>query len=160
MSKKPIPTTQAIRFLRTHNVVFEAFEYDYVEHGGTAHSAQELGVDEHCVIKTIVLQDENRNAMIVLMHGDCEISTRNMARFLGVKHIDTVKPETVTKLTGFLVGGCSPFGTKQALPVYVEKSILALPEIYINGGKRGFLVKINPQDLQVLQPIAVEVAVK
>lgn len=159
MSKKP-PTTHAIRFLRQHAVAFLPFEYDYVEHGGTAHSALALGVDEHCVIKTIVLQDENKRAMIVLMHGDCEISTRNMARTIGVKHIETVKPETVTKLTGFLVGGCSPFGTKQALPVYVERSILSLPEIYINGGKRGFLVKIKPQDLQVLKPIAVEVAVK
>lgn len=158
MSKKH-PVTPAIRFLRQHAVAFLPFEYDYVEHGGTAHSALALGVDEHCVIKTIVLQDENKRAMIVLMHGDCEISTRNMARFLGAKHIETVKPETVTKLTGYMVGGCSPFGTKQALPVYVEKTILALPEIYINGGKRGFLVKINPQDLQVLQPIAVEVAV-
>lgn len=159
MSKKH-PVTPAIRFLRQHSVAFLPFEYDYVEHGGTAHSALALGVDEHCVIKTIVLQDENKRAMIVLMHGDCEISTRNMARTIGAKHIETVKPETVTKLTGYMVGGCSPFGTKQALPVYVEKTILDLPEIYINGGKRGFLVKINPQDLQVLKPIAVEVAVK
>ena len=158
MSKKH-PTTPAIRFLRQNGVAFLPFEYDYVEHGGTSHSAQELGVDEHCVIKTIVLQDENKQAMIVLMHGDCEISTRNMARTIGVKHIETVKPETVTKLTGYMVGGCSPFGTKQALPVYVEKTILDLPEIYINGGKRGFLVKIKAEDLHILKPIAVEVAV-
>lgn len=159
MSKPNYPITSAIRFLREHHIEFETFLYDYVEHGGTAHSAQCLGVNEHEVIKTIVLQNEQKQGLIVLMHGDKQISTRHLARQLGMKHIDPATPQQANKWTGYLVGGTSPFGTKTALPVYVENSILALPKIYINGGKRGFLVAISPEVLQILQPTAVSVAV-
>ena len=158
MSKK-YPITPAIRFLRENNINFETYEYAYVEHGGTSQSSQMLGVDEYCVIKTIVLADENKNAMIVLMHGNKEISTRNLARILNLKHIEPVSPQTVTKLTGYMVGGTSPFGTKQVLPIYIEQSIFDLDKIYINGGKRGFLVKISPQDLQSLKYEMVNIAV-
>ena len=151
--------TQAIRFLRSHNVAFEPRLYEYEERGGTAHSAECLGVDEHHVIKTIVCENEKKQGMIVLMHGDKHISTRQLARDLGMKHIDAADPKQANKWTGYLVGGTSPFGTKTVLPVYVEASILALDTIYINGGKRGFLVVMQAADLQVLQPVAVNVAV-
>lgn len=159
MAKQDFPVTQAIRFLRNHNVAFEPRLYDYEERGGTAHSAECLGVDEHHVIKTIVCENEKKQGMIVLMHGDKHISTRQLARDLGMKHIDAADPKQANKWTGYLVGGTSPFGTKTVLPVYVEASILALDTIYINGGKRGFLVVMQAADLQVLQPVAVNVAV-
>ena len=159
MAKQDFPVTQAIRFLRSHNVVFEPRLYEYEERGGTAHSAECLGVDEHHVIKTIVCENEKKQGMIVLMHGDKHISTRQLARDLGMKHIDAADPKQANKWTGYLVGGTSPFGTKTVLPVYVEASILALDTIYINGGKRGFLVVMQAADLQVLQPVAVNVAV-
>ncbi len=159
MAKQDFPVTQAIRFLRSHNVAFEPRLYEYEERGGTAHSAECLGVDEHHVIKTIVCENEKKQGMIVLMHGDKHISTRQLARDLGMKHIDAADPKQANKWTGYLVGGTSPFGTKTVLPVYVEASILALDTIYINGGKRGFLVVMQAADLQVLQPIAVNVAV-
>ena len=159
MAKQDFPVTQAIRFLRNHNVAFEPRLYDYEERGGTAHSAECLGVDEHHVIKTIVCENEKKQGMIVLMHGDKHISTRQLARDLGMKHIDAADPKQANKWTGYLVGGTSPFGTKTVLPVYVEASILALDTIYINGGKRGFLVVMQAADLQVLQPTAVNVAV-
>ena len=138
MAKQDFPVTQAIRFLRSHNVAFEPRLYEYEERGGTAHSAECLGVDEHHVIKTIVCENEKKQGMIVLMHGDKHISTRQLARDLGMKHIDAADPKQANKWTGYLVGGTSPFGTKTVLPVYVEASILALDTIYINGGKRGF----------------------
>ena len=159
MAKQDFPVTQAIRFLRSHNVAFEPRLYEYEERGGTAHSAECLGVDEHHVIKTIVCENEKKQGMIVLMHGDKHISTRQLARDLGMKHIDAADPKQANKWTGYLVGGTSPFGTKTVLPVYVEASILALDTIYINGGKRGFLVVMQATDLQVLQPTAVNVAV-
>ena len=159
MAKQDFPVTQAIRFLRSHNVQFEPRLYDYEERGGTAHSAECLGVDEHLVIKTIICTNEQKQGMVVLMHGDKHISTRQLARDLGMKHIEAADPKQANKWTGYLVGGTSPFGTKTALPVYVEASILELDTIYINGGKRGFLVVMQAADLQVLQPVAVNVAV-
>ena len=159
MAKQDFPVTQAIRFLRSHNVAFEPRLYEYEERGGTAHSAECLGVDEHHVIKTIVCENEKKQGMIVLMHGDKHISTRQLARDLGMKHIDAADPKQANKWTGYLVGGTSPFGTKTVLPVYVEASILALDTIYINGGKRGFLVVMQAADLQVLEPQLVNVAV-
>ncbi|WP_434777356.1 Cys-tRNA(Pro) deacylase [Neisseria sp. Ec49-e6-T10] len=152
------PITTAIRFLRTHNISFTPHEYPYLEHGGTTHSAQTLGVPEHNVIKTIVLENEQKKGLIVLMHGDRHISTRNLARFLSAKHITPTSAEQAHKWTGYLIGGTSPFGTKTNLPVYIEASILELDTIYINGGKRGFLVAISPKDLQALNPVLVNVA--
>ena len=159
MAKQDFPVTQAIRFLRSHNVQFEPRLYDYEERGGTAHSAECLGVDEHLVIKTIICTNEQKQGMVVLMHGDKHISTRQLARDLGMKHIEAADPKQANKWTGYLVGGTSPFGTKTVLPVYVEASILELGTIYINGGKRGFLVVMQAADLQVLQPQLVNVAV-
>ena len=159
MAKQDFPVTQAIRFLRSHNVQFEPRLYDYEERGGTAHSAECLGVDEHHVIKTIICINEQKQGMVVLMHGDKHISTRQLARDLGMKHIEPADPKQANKWTGYLVGGTSPFGTKTVLPVYVEASILELDTIYINGGKRGFLVVMQAADLQVLQPQLVNVAV-
>lgn len=158
MAKLNYPITTAIRFLREHQIDFTPHLYDYVEHGGTAHSAECLGVEEHAVIKTIVLQNENKQGLIVLMHGDKHISTRNLARQLNMKHIEPTNPNQANKWTGYLVGGTSPFGTKTRLPVYVEHTILSLPTIYINGGKRGFLVAIAPTALQSLNPQLVDVA--
>lgn len=158
MAKPNYPITTAIRFLREHQIDFTPHLYDYVEHGGTAHSAEYLGVEEHAVIKTIVLQNENKQGLIVLMHGDKHISTRNLARQLKMKHIEPANPNQANKWTGYLVGGTSPFGTKTRLPVYVEHTILSLPTIYINGGKRGFLVAIAPTALQSLNPQLVDVA--
>ena len=159
MAKQDFPVTQAIRFLRSHNVQFEPRLYDYEERGGTAHSAECLGVDEHHVIKTIICINEQKQGMVVLMHGDKHISTRQLARDLGMKHIEAADPKQANKWTGYLVGGTSPFGTKTVLPVYVEASILELGTIYINGGKRGFLVVMQAADLQVLEPQLVNVAV-
>ena len=149
--------TPAIHFLRKHGVVFTEHTYRYEEHGGTRVSARELGVDEHMVIKTLVMQDENAKPLIVLMHGDCKVSTKELARQAGCKKIEPCAPETANRHTGFLVGGTSPFGTKKKMPVYVEKTILDLALIYINGGRRGYLVGIHPHDLlRVLQakPVA------
>lgn len=157
MAKSDYPITAAVRFLRTHQIDFQAYLYDYQERGGTAHSAQCLGVDEHCVIKTIVLENELKQGLIVLMHGDKQISTRNLARQLNCKHIDAAHPNQANKWTGFLVGGTSPFGLKTPLPIYIQNSILDLERIWINGGKRGFLVSISPQDLRVLNPQMVDV---
>ena len=159
MAKSDYPITAAIRFLRNHNIDFQPYLYDYVEHGGTAHSAECLGVDEHSVIKTIVLQNDKKQGLIVLMHGDKHISTRNLARQLNMKHIDPADPNQATRWTGFLVGVTSPFGTKTALPVFVERSVWDLPVIYINGDKRGFLVAVSPNTLHSLNPQNVDVAI-
>ncbi|UOO91655.1 Cys-tRNA(Pro) deacylase [Vitreoscilla stercoraria] len=159
MAKNDYPVTQAVRFLRSKQVIFTPHLYDYEERGGTAHSAACLGVDEHIVIKTIVCENEKKQGLIVLMHGDKHISTRQLARELGMKHIEPADPKQANKWTGYLVGGTSPFGSKMVLPVYVEASILDLETIYINGGKRGFLVAMQAQDLAVLNPQAVNVAV-
>jgi Cys-tRNA(Pro) deacylase len=153
------PETQATKFLKAHKVPFSTHLYAYEEHGGTRVSARELKVDEHAVIKTLVFEDESGKPLIVLMHGDRKVSTKELARQIPCKKVEPCKPEVANRHTGFLVGGTSPFGTKKALPVYVEKSILDLPLIYINGGRRGYLVGIDPRDmLRTLQPKVVEAA--
>lgn len=159
MSKEKYPTTQAIRFLKQHKIAYEPFLYDYESRGGTAHSAECLGVAEHVVIKTIVLQTEAKQGLVVLMHGDKHISTRQLARDLGFKHIEPAAPEQANKWSGYMVGGTSPFGLKTALPVYAEASIFELPMFYINGGKRGFLIKTTPAALVPLGALPVSVAV-
>lgn len=138
------PETPATKFLKANKVSFTLHLYAYEEHGGTRVSARELGVDEHAVVKTLVFEDENAKPLIVLMHGDCKVSTKELARQIPCKKVEPCKPEVANRHTGFLVGGTSPFGTKKAMPVFVERSILELPLIYINGGKRGFLVGIDP----------------
>jgi Cys-tRNA(Pro) deacylase len=152
MSKPPrhVSETPATQFLRRHHVSFSEHPYEYVEHGGTAESARQLGVDEHVVVKTLVMEDEHARPLIVLMHGDRSVSTRKLARQTGAKRIEPCKPEVASRHSGFLVGGTSPFGTRKPLPVYVEASILALDAIYINGGRRGYLVRIAPQVLDTL----------
>lgn len=153
------PETPATQFLRQRKVAFSTHLYDYVEHGGTAVSARSLNVDEHAVVKTLVFQDERAKPLIVLMHGDCKVSAKELARQAGVKKVEPCKPEVAQRHTGYLVGGTSPFGTKKAMPMYMERSILDLPLIYINGGRRGFLVGLHPHDLLVLlQPVQVNVA--
>ena len=154
------PITSAIRLLRQHNILFEPFVFDYVEKGGTKHSAEVLGFDEHAVVKTLVFETNERKPLIVLMHGDLQVSTKELARHLKVKTVSAVTPEKVNKLTGYLVGGTSPFGVKTKMPVYVERTIFDLEKIYINGGKRGFLVSIEPKVLrEVLQVEIVECGV-
>jgi len=153
--------TQAVRFLREKKVGFVPHLYDYVEKGGTRESARQLGVDEHAVVKTLVFETNEKRPLIVLMHGDREVSAKRLARLLGVKSVEPATPEKASKLTGYLVGGTSPFGTRTAMPVYVEKSILSLERIYINGGKRGFLIEIDPGVLeQTLNAKEVEVAIE
>jgi Cys-tRNA(Pro) deacylase len=155
------PVTQAVRLLREKNVEFVPHLYEYVEKGGTAHSAKELGVDEHAVVKTLVFETNEKKPLIALMHGDKSVSTKELARYLKVKSVEPAMPEKATKITGYLVGGTSPFGTKTTLPVYVEKTIFDLTRIYINGGKRGFLVEIAPRVLRdVLDVSEVEVGIK
>jgi Cys-tRNA(Pro) deacylase len=159
--KEHISETPATQFLRKHQVAFSEHPYAYEDKGGTAVSARELGVDEHAVVKTLVMQDEAARPLIVLMHGDCKVSTKNLARQVGCKKIEPCTPEAATRHTGFLVGGTSPFGTRKSMPVYVEQTILDLPLIYINGGRRGYLVGIDPAELaRLLAPRAVEVALK
>jgi Cys-tRNA(Pro) deacylase len=144
------PVTQAVRLLREKKVEFEPHLYDYLEKGGTKHSADALGVDEHAVVKTLVMETDMRKPLIILMHGDREVSTKNLARAIAVRGVIPCKPEVAQKHTGYLVGGTSPFGTRSHIPVYAEKTIFDLPEIYINGGKRGFLVSLKPQVLKDL----------
>jgi Cys-tRNA(Pro) deacylase len=151
--------TPAIHFLRKHHVVFAEHTYRYEEHGGTRVSARELGVDEHSVIKTLVMQDERKQPLIVLMHGDREVSTKSLARHIGAKSVSPCEPAVAEKHTGYMVGGTSPFGTRKPLPIYMERSIADLDRIYINGGRRGFLVELAPTDLvRVLSPSLVAVA--
>lgn len=145
-----MPATPAIHFLRRHGIAFTEHPYRYEERGGTRVSARELGVDEHAVIKTLVMEDEHREPLIVLMHGDREVSTKALARQIGRKAIAPCAPSTAERHTGYLVGGTSPFGTRRALPVYMERSILELGTIYINGGRRGFLVGVSPRDVETL----------
>ena len=153
------PITPAIRFLREEKVEFVPHLYDYVEKGGAKESARQLGVDIHAVVKTLVLETNERKPLIVLMHGDKEVSTKNLARFLNVKSVEPATPEKASKLTGYLVGGTSPFGTRTKMPVYAEATISQLDKIYINGGKRGFLVEISPEHLRLLDAVEVEVAI-
>ncbi|MYN02469.1 Cys-tRNA(Pro) deacylase [Pseudoduganella sp. DS3] len=157
--KEHISETPATALLRKHKVPFSEHPYEYEEHGGTSVSSRELGVDEHHVVKTLVMQDEAAKPMIVLMHGDCKVSTKNLARNIGCKSVEPCKPEVAQRHSGYMVGGTSPFGTKKAMPVYVEESILALETIYINGGRRGFLIGIKPGVLrEVLGAKAVQCA--
>lgn len=152
--------TAAMRVLRRHEVAFEEHPYAYEARGGTAASARALGVDEHLVIKTLVMEDEGKQPLIVLMHGDCDVSTKNLARQVGARSVTPCDPAVAERHTGYQVGGTSPFGTRKALPVYVERGILALPRIYINGGRRGFLVSLSPGDLvRVLSPTPVDAAI-
>ena len=153
--------TPAMAFLEENHVLYTEHVYEYVEHGGTEVPAQALRVPEHHIVKTLVMEDEARKPLIVLMHGDRKVSTKNLARQAGRKSVEPCKPEVAQRHTGYQIGGTSPFGTKKTLPVYVERSILGLPEIYINGGRRGFLVGVHPHDiLRVLQPKVVEAALK
>jgi Cys-tRNA(Pro) deacylase len=152
--------TSAIRVLRAHGVTFTEHPYRYEERGGTAVSARELGVDEHVVVKTLLMEDEARLPLIVLMHGDRSVSTKELARQIGRKTVRPCEPAVAQRHTGYLVGGTSPFGTLKRLPTYVERSILALDAIYINGGRRGFLVRLAPGELvRVLGAMAVDVAI-
>lgn len=160
MSRDKHPVTPAVRVLREHGVVFTHHPYPYEERGGTEVPARALGVDEHAVIKTLVMEDDAKRPLLVLMHGDREVSTRNLTRLLGVKSVVPCAPATADRHTGYQVGGTSPFGTRHAMPVYMERSIAALPYVYINGGRRGYLVGMAPADLtRVLKPEAVEVAI-
>jgi Cys-tRNA(Pro) deacylase len=152
--------TSAVRALRQAGVSFTEHPYTYVEHGGTASFAREFGVDEHAVVKTLVMEDDAKKPLVVLMHGDREVSTKELARALGVKTVQPCAPETAERHSGYMVGGTSPFGLRKALPIYMEETILGLPIIYINGGKRGFLVGLDPKELaKALKPTAVNVAI-
>lgn len=160
MAKVKSPVTAAIRVLRQAGVSFGEHPYQYEEKGGTAVSARELGVDEHSVIKTLIMEDESKAPLVVLMHGDLQVSTKELARAIGVKSVAPCAPDTANRHSGYMVGGTSPFGTRKQMPVYVEKSILDLPLIYINGGSRGFLVSLSPEELvRVLKPVSVQVGI-
>ena len=151
--------TQATVFLKANKVAYTEHEYRYVEHGGTEVSARSLGVPEHNVVKTLVMQDEDAKPLIVLMHGDRKVSTKNLARQANRKRIEPCKPEVAQRHSGYQVGGTSPFGTRKKMPVLMERSILELPKIYINGGRRGFLVGIAPQEIsRTLAPLLVDAA--
>ena len=149
MAKKDrhVSETPATQMLKAAGVAYTEHAYDYVEHGGTAESAKQLGVDEHSIIKTLVMQDEKAQPLIVLMHGDRSVSTKNLAREIGAKSVEPCKPEVAQRHSGYMLGGTSPFGLKKAMPVVVEATVLALPRICINGGRRGYLVGISPQVL-------------
>ena len=154
--KEHVSETPATAFLRAHGVPFSEHVYHYVERGGTAESSRQLDVDEHSVIKTLVMQDEDAKPLLILMHGDREVSLKNLARQIGAKRVEPSKPEVAERHTGYRVGGTSPFGTRKALGIFVERSVLSLPLIYINGGRRGYLVGIDPRvlvDLLKAQPV-------
>lgn len=160
-SSQSAPETPATRFLRQHHIAFSTHLYAYEEHGGTRVSARELNVHEHAVVKTLIMEDEARQPLIVLMHGDRKVSTKELARQAGRKQISPCEPAVAQRHTGYMVGGTSPFGTRKSLPVFMEASILDLPLIYINGGKRGFLVGVHPHDIvRILQPGLVNVALE
>ena len=161
MAKDKTPVTQAVRMLRAEKVEFTDHPYAYEEKGGTAVSAKELNIDEHCVIKTLIMEDESKKPLIVLMYGDMQVSTKELARIIGAKQITPCTPDNANRHSGYLVGGTSPFGTKRQMPVYMEEGIAALERIYINGGKRGYLVGINPSELiRLLKPVPVKVAIQ
>jgi Cys-tRNA(Pro) deacylase len=158
MASKRFPVTGTVRTLRAAGVAFEPFLYDY-HAGGTAEVAEALGVDEHLVIKTLILQDQQGRGLIMLMHGDRQVATGTLARAVGVKSLQTCDPKIAERLTGYRVGGTSPFGTRTALPIHCERSITTLPRLYINGGKRGFIVGLATSELiRVLQPVLVDAA--
>ena len=153
--------TPATAFLAKHNVQYTEHEFEYKEHGGTSHSSTSLGVPEHQVVKTLIMEDEKGDPLVVLMHGDRKVSTKELARQAGVKRIAPAKPEAATRHSGYLIGGTSPFGTRKEMRVYLERSVLELPVIYINGGRRGYLLGMNPAELtRVLTPKLVEVAIE
>jgi Cys-tRNA(Pro) deacylase len=157
MSRDRIPVTNALLALKKHQVAFIPRPYKYEDRGGTRVSSRELGVDEHEVIKTLVMEDEHKKPLIILMHGDREVSTKTLARILGVKAVNPCDPKTAEKHTGYKVGGTSPFGMKKNLPLYMEETIADLPRILINAGARGFLAQMSPSELiRVLQPIPVK----
>ena len=160
MGTDKAPMTAAVRVLKQAGVPFTEHPYAYVERGGTAAFAAQAGVDEHAVVKTLVMEDEAKKPFVVLMHGDREVSTKELARVLGVKSVHPCAPETAERHSGYMVGGTSPFGLRKPLPIYVEATVLELARIYINGGKRGFIVGLAPQDLvRVLAPKPVRVAI-
>ena len=159
MAKHPV--TMAIRTLRAANVEFEPYIYTWHPHGGTRASSEALGVDEHAVVKTLIFEDEHAKPLCILMHGDREVSAKQLARTIGCKSVAPCAPEVADRHSGYQVGGTSPFGLRHAMPVYMERSILELPRIYINGGARGFLVEIDPRDAErVLAPTLVDVATR
>jgi Cys-tRNA(Pro) deacylase len=159
-STTPVADTQATVFLKANKVAYTEHDYEYVEHGGTEVPANTLGVPEHAVVKTLVMQDEAAKPLIVLMHGDRKVSTKNLARQADRKRIEPCKPEVAQRHTAYQVGGTSPFGTKKRMPVYLERTVLDLPKIYINGGRRGFLVGIAPGEIvRTLAPQLVTVAI-
>ena len=160
MARDKLTATQAVRVLREHGVAWTDHPYAYEPRGGTAVSARELGLDEHAVIKTLIMEDELKRPLVVLMHGDREVSAKNLARLMGVKQIAPCDPAVADRHSGYQVGGTSPFGTRRAMPVYMERTIAELPRIYVNGGRRGYLVGMAPAELmRVLRPVLVDVAV-
>ncbi len=159
MARDRTPATAAVRVLREHAVAFTDHPYKYEERGGTAVSARELGVDEHAVIKTLIMEDDARRPLVVLMHGDREVSTKSLARAIGVKAIAPCAPAVADRHSGYQVGGTSPFGTRRTMPVYLQRTIADLPYVYVNGGRRGYLVGMKPAELvRVLQPTLVDCA--
>jgi len=160
VSRDKLPVTPAIRILREKGLTFTEHPYKYEDKGGTAVCARELHVDEHSVIKTLVMEDDAKHPFIVLMHGDMEVSTKDLARRMGVKRVTPCAPETAQKHTGYLVGGISPFGTRRSMPVYMEETIVGIPRIYINGGRRGLLVGLDPHEVvRLLAPTQVLVGI-
>jgi Cys-tRNA(Pro) deacylase len=156
-----IPVTMAVRALRAANVAFEPHVYTWQPHGGTRVSADELGVDEHSVVKTLIFEDEHGKPLCILMHGDKEVSTKQLARVIGTKSVAPCAPDVADRHSGYQVGGTSPFGLRRAMPVYMQRTILELPKIYLNGGARGFLVAIDPREAErVLAPTLVDVAIE
>jgi Cys-tRNA(Pro) deacylase len=159
VKKNHMSETSATAFLKAKKVSFTEHVYDYLEHGGAQHSAKVLGIDPFIVVKTLIMQDQNTKPLVVLMHGNRTVGTKNLARQIGAKSVEPCKPEIASKHSGYLVGGTSPFATRKAMPVYVEDTILTLPSILINGGRRGYLVQINPQVcVQLLGAISVQCA--
>ena len=153
--------TPATQFLRRHGIEFGEHFFDYIEHGGTARGAERLGVSEHALVKTLVMEDEQARPLIVLMHGDRSVSTKNLARQAGRKRISPCRPEVAQRHSGYQIGGTSPFGLRKAIPLYMERSIVELPAIYINGGRRGFLLSIDPRIIErLLAPVLVDAALE
>jgi Cys-tRNA(Pro) deacylase len=160
MGKDKTPVTPAVRQLRAEKVDFADHPYTYEEKGGTAVSARELGVNEHCVIKTLVMEDDGKNPLVVLMHGDLQVSTKELARIIGVKQVTPCSADTAQRHSGYVVGGTSPFGMRRQMTIYMEESIALLERIYINGGKRGYLVSMAPDELiRVLKPVPITVGI-
>ncbi len=156
-----VSETPATVFLKKHSVTFSEHPYDYEERGGTRVSSQKLGVPEHDVVKTLVMEDEEKKPLIILMHGDREVSTKNLARQIGKKRVEPCKPDVAERHSGYQVGGTSPFGLRKPMPIFVERTVLSLPKIYINGGRRGYLVGIDPQELvRVAKAVAVDVGIQ